>query len=299
MLTPSGQTPQYHGINRLERDATIALQHLNGVFSFASDQYEQHSVITLEGPIDTDETVEAIAVYLVTTIAGSVQLDLDIREKLFDVATLQSDLYRDVVAVIGETNHLSSTKRQTERDPWMWEGISHLVFHLSAYGSASHPPERIVAKTLPKTNVKDHGLDIILLYGSDSFGISAAECKAYLQRPGDAITDAANQLKEVDDNARDSEIRGVMAQFTTVLSKQDKERLVGTFWREERAYFPMVCCDFEATGNWGQSRQVITRLKPPPNRIFLVPLSIENAKLFFDRLADAMRHYVGESVEEA
>lgn len=78
------------------------------------------------------------------------------------------------------------------------------MLHLSVKNGSCHPPDRILVKSSIHLDVKDHGLDVIALYGTDALGVTAGECKAYLYRPGEAIADAANRLREVDQELRDA-----------------------------------------------------------------------------------------------
>ena len=121
----------------------------------------------------------------------------------------------------------------------------------------------MLAKNLLKLSVKDHGLDIVALYGTGPLGVTAGECKAYLLHPGRAIAAASDQLQEIDNKLRDAEIRQTLSQFMPVLSESEKDMLATTFWRNERAYFPMICCEASAAVDWSQSRRAIERLEPP------------------------------------
>ena len=276
----------------------MALDVLNEALWFSSIECEHHHVIQANGLKSEHRVIKALGVYLVGTIASCIGLNLEIRAALFNESTVSHDLSRDVVSVVGQDNCISEDRKRTERNPWIWEGISHLIFHLSLYDNPSHPPDQVLAKTQPKLNVKDHGIDVIALYGSDQLGVSAGECKAYLQDPTRAISDASGQLEEIDNELKDADIRNTLSQFREVLSEEQRNLLIGTFWHDERAYFPMVCCDATVSIDWTRNRQVLERLEPPANRKFLVPLPIENASVFFDAVAEAMRLYVSSGSEE-
>ena len=292
MNIASINTIRYNGPQSVEQDVKLALETFDQLISFQPTQYLNHNVITVTGVDGSETSIDAIAVYLVGAIAECIDLNLEIRAILFDDHTVLRDIRVDVTSRVGDDN-ISDHEKRTERNPWIWEGISHLMLHLSRLGNRSHPPGKIVAKTLPNLSVKDHGIDLIALYGTDSLGISACECKAYLERPSEAITDASNFLREIDEKSRDAEIRRAISLFRPALSDSQQRMLYGAFWHNERAYFPMVCCDADADSDWSMSREVINRLKPPPNRKFLIPLSIHSARSFFDAIADSMRKYAG------
>ena len=281
----------YQGPGRIQDDVNLALCNLNGLISVELSEHASHCVIQIGGLNHRNEVIQGVAVYLVGAIASCIDYNLAIRTALFNEKTLMRDLYRDVVDVVGQDNEIEGNRKTYERNPWIWEGICHLLFHLSLQNKDNHPPDYLLAKSSVHLNVKDHGLDVIALYGTKSLGITAGECKAYLERPTDAIRDAANRLQEVDMELRDTEIRSTLSQFRPSLSPEKQNMLVGAFWHKERAYFPMVCCDSIHSVTWTTDRIVLNRLKPPANRKYLVPASIEDAAIFFDEVSEAMRQY--------
>lgn len=290
---------EYQGPNQLKDDVDRALQNLHTMIRTEVTEHRDHSVIRIYGLGQESIVVLGIAVYLVGAIASCVAFNMDVRAALFNEETLIRDLYRDVKDVIGENNDIGETKKTYERNPWLWEGICHLLLHLSVIDGANHPPDRLLAKSSIHLDVKDHGLDIIGLYGTDNLGVTAGECKAYLKRPTDAIADAANRLEEVDRQLRDAEIRATLSQFRPSLLPAQQNLLVGTFWHDERAYFPMVCCDSRHSVDWTFSRTVLSRLRPPANRKYLVPAPIVRADTFFDAVSEEMRQYASDNIVRA
>ncbi|MCM1567793.1 MAG: hypothetical protein NC238_17940 [Dehalobacter sp.] len=286
----------YQGPNQIKDDVERALQNLHTVIRTELTEHENHSVIRIYGLGQENTVVQGIAVYLVGAIASCVDFNMEIRTALFNEDTLVRDLYRDVTNVIGVNNGISDRIKTYERNPWIWEGISHLFLHLSIMNPANHPPGRLLAKSSIHLDVNDHGLDIIGLYGTDSLGVTAGECKAYLERPAAAITDAAKRLQEVDNLLRDAEIRATLSQFRPSLLPEQQTLLVRAFWHDERAYFPMVCCDSGHSVDWALSRVDLIRLRPPVNRKYLVPAPIDGADSFFDILSEEMRCYASITV---
>ncbi len=283
---------RYGGPEDLASDVEIALNLISTNVNFNVTKHQQHSVVRAYGLTAGRDICEAIAVYLVGSIASCIQTNLEIRAALFGEGTIADRLYGDVISLIGADNGIPDNEKRTRRNPWVWECMSHLIFHLSDRGHHSHPPDQIVAKTMPSLDVTQHGLDVFALYGTDSLGVTAGECKAYLDRPTDAIRDASNDLEKIDTGARDARIRQLASQFRPLLTQEQESSLTEAFWLDERAYFPMVCCDETAAVDWERDRPVLGRLKPPPDRKFLVALPIENAESFFDDVAQSMRDYV-------
>lgn len=244
------------------------------------------------GGFESSTTLKATAVYLVGSVAQCIQSDLLIREALFDDATRDKDLLTDIVGVVGDAAADEQFKTMN-RDPWIWEAISHLVVHLSQSAAGFHPSGKVLAKTQVKYDVNDHGLDLIAIYESGGLGITAGESKAYLDNPARAITDAANRLSEVDKSLRDADIRATINQLRPVLTAAQNAKIGGAFWRNERTYYPFVCCDNDAALDWSRNRKSLRALALPVTHKILVPIVLPDARALFDSLATQMRSYAG------
>lgn len=284
----------YSGPFDLVTDVITALETLSECLSIERTECETHSVIVVHG-FDDDQVLEATAIYLVSAISQNIEANLQIRKALFDEEEISRQLGRDVISVVGERDVDNEFKRMT-RDPWMWEGISHMLIHLSRFDSDFHPIGRVLAKTNIKYDVHDHGLDVIAIYDTGDLGISAGECKAYFDDPTRAIRDAANKLREVDANIRDIEIRCAVNQLRSALDNNVKSKLAGSFWRNERSYLPFVCCDAECARDWNKNRTSLRQLDIPVSHKILFPLSLLEARRKFDRICEIMRIYA--AIEE-
>lgn len=282
----------------LEHDVQEAIRSLSTRLTARVSQGTTHSVLLLDS-FEEECTLEAIAVYLVASVAQSIDHNLHIREALFDRETFQKDLRRDVHSVIGEAN---SDDRfvNTRRDPWMWEAISHMIIYLSSRSCEFHPSGRILAKTNVKHDVTGHGLDLIAIYETPRdkrIGISAGECKAYFQDPERGIADASKKLGEVDKNKRDVDIRATISQLRGFIDANANAKLAGSFWREERSYFPFICCDKAAAKPWSKARGALDKLAVPVPRKVLIPISLSSARKIFCTIAELMRQYVNKERE--
>ncbi|MGA2791885.1 MAG: hypothetical protein ABSA71_18425 [Desulfomonilia bacterium] len=280
----------YRGPYYLHEDITTSLETLALRLSIELTECESHSLLVVQN-FDSEEVLEATAIYLVSAIAQIIEANLQIRKALFGEAEMSRELERDVINVIGEHNVDDEFKKMV-RDPWIWESISHMLIHLSRFDPDFHPSGRVLVKTSIKYDVHDHGLDVIAIYEASNLGISAGECKAYFDDPSRGITDASNKLGEIDAGVRDIEIRSVVNQLRSALDEDAKEKLSGAFWRDERSYLPFVCCDSEHACSWTQKRQSLNRLAIPVSRKFLFPLSLPEARKMFDAISYIMRSYV-------
>jgi len=284
----------YYGPTELADDVETALQTLNEQLAVTAEETATHTVLSVDGFGDGD-TLEATAVYLVGAVAASIDQNMSIRQALYDEADVQRDLFADIVSIIRADNAIDDEFRGKVRDPWLWEGISHLFVHLSHLDSTFHPSGHVLVKTSIKHDVHDHGLDLVALYRSTAVGVSAGESKAYLDDPGRGIRDASNRLREVDQNKRDTELRSTINQLLPSLSDVDKASVAGAFWRNERTYFPFVCCDETCAEDWKSKRPTLTRLNVAASKKLLVPLSITSARDTFDSICSLMREYPSHS----
>jgi len=282
-------SPNYTGPYDLAVDVIKALQTLSERLSIIREECETHAVILVNG-FDDEKVLEATAVYLVSAITQNIDANLQIRKALFDEGDISRDLESDVVSIVGHQDADDDFKIKT-RDPWMWEGISHMMIHLSRYNPDFHPIGKVLAKTSIKYDVNDHGLDVIAIYDSGVFGITAGECKAYFDDPKRAILDAANRLREVDANIRDIEIRSATTQLRSALEDDAKSKIAGSFWRKERSYLPFVCCDNKCASDWKRNRRSLRRLDIPVSHKILFPLSLQEARLKFDLICKIMLVY--------
>lgn len=285
----------YRGLQNLEEDVATALDFLKGGLRFATQECETHTVLEVSG-FDSTENLQAAAVYLVGCIAQCVQMDLSIRRALLDEVLVETDLIRDVLDVIGPEDATTDYKTSTQY-PWLLEGLSHLLVHLSSQHADIHPAGTVLAKTLLKYDVNDHGLDLVAIYDCGDVGLTAGEAKAYLDNPRHAITDAANRLREIDQSLRDVELRATVTQLRASLSQHHQELIGGAFWKRERTYYPFICYDDEAQLDGTRSRASLRRLDVAPTHKVLVPLAINGATELLDQLCRSMRRYASGTLD--
>lgn len=279
----------YKGVDNLNQDLENALQFLARTLSVEVSNCDTHSYVQLNN-FESDASLKAAAVYLVASIAQAIDSNLQIRAALFDEATARRDILIDIECVIGKEN-CNDDFKSTMRDPWIWEGLSHMLVHLSRYDPSFNSVGTILATSGVKHDVHDHGLDLIGIYDSGELGIIAGECKAYPKNPTAAILDASGKLSEIDLNERDIEIRATVNQLRNSLLTADQERLAGAFWRKERAYIPFVCCDNEAAIDWSRKRKSMRKLNIPTSKKVVWPLPLATVRSRFDQICDYMRKY--------
>ena len=150
-----------HGPSRLSDDTNLALSTLAAGLSVEVQSFTTHCVIVVTIPLtQRPALLEAIAIYLVSAIAQTVDAALALREALFGEDDVHGEIERDVLEIIG-TEGLSEEKKRDVRNPWLWEGICHLFIHLSRHNWVFHPSGYVLGKSTLKFDVHDHGLDLI------------------------------------------------------------------------------------------------------------------------------------------
>ena len=165
----------YDGPVELVSDVELALQTLSDNLVLRQETCETHTVLLVEN-FGVRSSLEAAAVYLVSAIAQNIEANLKLREALFDEDHYARDLATDVKRVVGGSKVDDEVKTK-ERDPWLWEGISHLFVHLSRLNPEFHAVGEVLAKTSIKFDVRDHGLDLIGIYEELNLGYPLANAR--------------------------------------------------------------------------------------------------------------------------
>ena len=285
----------YRGPSDIPKDVETALGILCEKLSQSEKVGKSHhwqEIADLDDPV----ILTAVAVYLVGNFTSAIRLNLSIRSKLFyESETLAKKMETSIGEFIGTSNDESTAEKldfkTRTRDPWIWEGISHLVVHLSRYVPSYHSPGSVLATTGVKLKINDSGMDLIGIYKGANVGVVIGESKAYSKNPTSGISDAANKLREVDQLRRDDEIRAAVSDLTDLLDAEDSDEFRGEFWHHERNFIPAICCDRDSELNWSRKRKVLNQLDPPLNRKILLPLVFEDVRNSFDFISDVMRAY--------
>jgi hypothetical protein len=280
---------------RLEQDIDRCLESLSGRLQVGSADAGTHQLLTIIGIDCSQECLQDLAVYCVGQIAKAVQVNLEIKADLLgiDNEDVRVHLINDVYSVIGENNDaLTDLQKRNERDPWLFEALSHLFVHLSTGRGDFLPVGIPIGLTMTHRGVNQPGLDLVAIYASTALGLSVGESKAREDDPSKGLREAAKRFGEVDLGNYDQELRTIVGQMRYAIPIEYQEQITGVFWRDERAYLPFICYDSRHNPRWADEREALRPLNVPATHIILVPLPIENFRKFFDDLADAMRTYL-------
>jgi hypothetical protein len=123
-----------------------------------------HRVAVVHG-LEAPAVVENLAIYLVGAgFARGIRSSLRIaREFLALAPDEETEVARSVRAVIGNDNAVDSDFKSNRRDPWIAEGISHLVLWLSRRLPALAARGQIQALTQLHVQPMEQGIDLAAL----------------------------------------------------------------------------------------------------------------------------------------
>jgi hypothetical protein len=279
---------------QIENDVNQALQTLCDILVVEFTHHETHHLLKISGFCRSQECLECLAEYCVGQIASAVQANLSIRADLLGIDEESIDrLILDVYSIIGmDNNDLTEEQKATERNPWIFEAISHLIIHLSRYRPEFHPVGNILGLLPVHGKVKEQGLDLIAIYTTGDIGLGVGESKAWENKPSPALRKAAMKFVDVDLGGYDPEIRKTVNLIRASLPEEYQNQITGVFWRDEKSYYPFIGYGSGKKPRWKARRKVLEALDVPISRRILVPLPIDDFQDFFDDLSDKMREYL-------
>jgi hypothetical protein len=282
-------------VHRLEVDVERCLDALSHRLIVAFADTGTHRLLTITGVDCSAECLRDLAVYCVGQIAKAVQVNLQVKADLlgFDNRDAREQLIPDVYSVIGENNNALTAERKTdERDPWLFEALSHLFVHLSVRNAGFLPVGRLIGLIPTHKSVKEQGLDLLAVYAGDAVGFGIGECKARENDPSGGLLEAVRKFSDIDSGGYNSDLRSTAGMMRESMPLEYRDQMTGAFWREERAYMPFIGYSSSHHPRWACDRQTLMCLGVPATHRLLFPMPLENFRDFFDRLADEMRAYL-------
>lgn len=183
-------------IQSIEHDMELALHHLCGILDVELSNHETHTLLRISGIQQSQECLNCIAIYCVGQILNAVQVNLTIRADLLGTDEKAIDrIVQDVYSVIGENNEILTNKQKIEeRNPWLFETISHLLVHSSRIRPEFHPVGQLLGLLPVHGKVKEPGLDLVAIYISDDIGLGIGEMKAWENDPSAALKKSFREI---------------------------------------------------------------------------------------------------------
>lgn len=280
---------------RIEQAMERAVEYLAAELNFNTIEAPTHRTVMITGWNDSNMMRQAVAEYLVGLVACAIDAALNIRAELEDTPEDRIDILTDVYRITGnDTHQLSLSQKQSERNPWIAEGIWHLCLAVANRRPGLHPMGSVIALDYAHVAAKDHGLDVAAIYETDQgFGLTLIESKAYKSDPNGAITQAVGFFREVDAGRHAMRIRQAVQIMRTALPSDKQDRITNSFWQRIRSYVPNPHYDSTQEIDWSNARPSFSNLQPSREHIVIMPHAISDFDGFFDNIANEMRAFVG------
>lgn len=271
--------------------AADAMDLLKGTIELSclDPQPTSHWGVLVSG-IDEPVCVSALGVYATALIAQIVRVDVVLSDALIgDPVAFATALRRNVQRTIGDSNELTDNFREYQRDPWITEAIAHLLFALAREELSDCVPGPVRALTLPHTQVREQGLDLIGVFElEEGAGICVTESKASEEHANSQLAKATTLFKTLDTGDRDEDLLRALNLFTAYLSPGMREAVPNAMWSGERSYAPLLT--FRTNFNAASERpNTLGLLAPPVDRRRLIAIELQTYSGFFNDVADAMR----------
>jgi hypothetical protein len=161
---------------------------------------QSHIVLRAEGITDPD-AVAAFGIYLAAALAGAVKVDTTLAARFLGLGVdRRLELRRRVHAVVGESNTVTTKDherwRETRRDPWIAEGIGHLLMMLASRKNTGCLAGLVAAVKQMHARTTQQGLDLVAIYlvEDELPALAIGEGKATFADPSSHLTAASHAL---------------------------------------------------------------------------------------------------------
>jgi hypothetical protein len=255
------------------------------------DGPSSHTIVVASG-LDDPTVADSLARYAVGFLAGWVAKDATISARLGMQGVDKRDELRHLVeGLVAPPLGLSSDQlrhwRQTSRDPWIAEVLTHALLVIRRTVASDCLSGDVVALLRPHPHPKRQGLDSVAIYReSDLAVVAIGETKATKTRASEELTHACDMFDSVDAGVMGPDLRDAIDLLADVLPSDLVEQVSEDLWRDHRCYLPAIVHEdeFDAT----TSRDRLERLIPPVSRKRVLILRLADFTRFFDRIASLM-----------
>jgi hypothetical protein len=258
-----------------------------------------HTVIAATG-LDDPIVAESLARYAVGFLAGWVQLDATISARLGVRGVDKRDEVRRVVArIIVPPNDLDQRGltlwRQTSRDPWIGEVLTHALFVIRRTTPSDSLKGSVVAVLRPHPVPKRQGLDSLAIYDEDGTAVIAVgETKASCNHGSEELTHACDMFDSVDAGLFGPDLRNAIDLLANVLPSHLVDQVSDDLWRDQRCYVPSII--HETAFNASLPRDRLAHLTPSVERKRVLVLRLSAFVSFFEDVSAAMPAAIDELV---
>src|SRR5262249_21810775 len=143
-------------------------------------------------------------------------------------ANSQAELGARVVRVVGSSNSFTTTAdktwRDTRRNPWIAEGIGHLLLFLAGQRNTGCLNGLVAALKSLHAIPTQQGLDLVAIYLREDLPVLATgESKATRADPGGQLTEAAGFFRDIEAHERDGELVADIAMLEPFLAPATRD----------------------------------------------------------------------------
>jgi hypothetical protein len=251
-----------------------------------------HTVVRAAG-IERLDVAVALGTYLVGVVAGAVSVDLTLSDRYLGEDLDELDqLRREVERAVGSSNDVTTTFKENRRNPWIAECLGHLLLMVAGDEPGLCVPGRVWAATVPHDKVSQQGLDFVAVWEDEELpALCVGECKASESNGGAHLNASIRLFREIDDRARDQQIRVVVINsLEQQMPPEIRDAVPGMFWRDRRLYLPVISYSSASSFNPVTNRPTtFGALLVAVDRRRCVAIPLGDYCTFFDTVADAMR----------
>jgi hypothetical protein len=273
--------------------ATEALETLERRLVLQEEVHAQsHVVLRAEG-LDCPESADALGTYLTAALAGAVQVDIHLADRFLGVSVDRRAVLRQrVERVVRASNHLTQDSdrhwRDTRRNPWIAEGIGHLLLFMAGRAATGCLEGRVAALKALHAQASQQGLDLVAIYELGDLPVLAiGETKATHADPSGQLTEATRFFRDIEAHERDGDLVADVTMLETALSDQLRREIGEAFWEKQYTYLPLIVHGTEFDPH--VERQLLAGLTVERNHKRLVVVELPVFYEFFNEVADAMR----------
>lgn len=251
-----------------------------------------HVVTEVDG---LESLTDEVAMYLYGCVASHVDCSLKIVQALVGTAVderqaLKNDIQSLLIAADPTRADFFTVQH---RNPWILEGIGHLMLKLSKEHPKLGPPGEVMALTVLHDDVKDHGLDQVGIFAEEELlSVNIGEAKASENGIAAHIDDTGRKFQEVRKGHHDFHIRSEIQQLRNSLPGKVQELVTPSFWKNSQAFIAIAGFGTNASVDLTSSRVCYERVSVDSNRIRLIAIKLTSYSEFFKKVSTALLNLV-------